>query len=287
MSSIGSGTQSGGTKGQQPQGLNPRSEDVPLNRLLEPKLASRDTMDEAKMHELIESIRAMGILQPLVVEEEAGYFRIHAGHRRFTAASALELPTVPCRIYQAGTIPRLAAQAHENAIREDLNPAEEALWFQQLYETECDQDTNILAEAVKRPRAFVEQRLLLVSGDAEVFEALKLGQIGVTAAEELNKFRDRGTRRMFLITAIQGGAKASQIKQWRQQYEAALAQVGDIPPGAAVEGAEGQPRFENEMRCLVCGKTTEAYSFIVVWIHGPCKSLVIDPYLDRLAGGEG
>lgn len=259
---------------------------MPLRLVLAPKLAARETFDEVAMGELIDSIRAMGILQPLVVEEEGQFFRIHAGHRRSIAAGALELETVPCRIYRAGTIHGEAAKAHENAFREDLNPAEEAIWFNTLYETECGQDTNKLAALVKRPRAFVEDRLLLVQRDPDVFEALKAGLIKVGVAEELNLVTDRGQRMVFLTAAVQGGATRAWVKRWRQQYEAALQYDPQLPQGAAVEGTQPPPKYDNPMRCFLCDKTDEAHTFMLLWVHGPCKRLVLDPTLERMGLGE-
>jgi len=233
------------------------------------------------MVELIDSIKELGILQPLVVEEVRGRFHIHAGHRRFTAASALDMETVPCAIYAEGCIPGEAAKSHENAIREDLNPAEEAMYFRTLFETECGQDTDTLAALVKRRRALVEDRLNLIAGDPDVFENLRAGTINLGAAEELNKVRDRGMRMVFLTAAAQGGAKATMVKQWRLQYENSLAQLDN----QVLPDPQAPPQNPNEhtavMQCFLCGGKEEAHTFLLLWVHGPCKRLLLDPMLSK------
>lgn len=253
-----------------------------MNRLLAPKLAARDTMDEGAMHELIESIRDVGLLQPLVVEEEGQYFRIHAGHRRSIACGALELETVPCMIWPAGCVPGEAVKSHENAFREDLNPAEEALYFRTLYQTVCGEDTDALAALVKRKRALVEDRLLLIGGDADVFESLRRGLIGVGVAEELNQVKDRGMRMVFLSAAAQGGAKTTQVRLWRKQYENSLTNIAELPLPDPNAPPKNPHHHEAVMRCFLCDGTEEAHTFVLLWVHGPCKKLLLDPTLQKL-----
>jgi ParB/RepB/Spo0J family partition protein len=265
---------------------NPRSEDVPYARLLPPKVAARETMDDAKMAELMESMMAVGLLQPLVVEEEGDALRIHAGHRRYTAAGFLKWATVPCRIYRAGTIPGEAAKAHENAFREDLNPAEEAIWFQTLYETECGQDTDKLAALVQRKRGLVEERLLLIQGDRDVFEAVRSGEIRLNVAEELNRIKDVPTRRMYLDVARRSSPSGAEVRRWRIAYEQSVLFVGDMNRGAAVPGHVEPTKYESSMRCFMCGEDTEAHTMIVLWVHGACKRIVLDKWLEQIGALE-
>src|SRR5260370_9832848 len=64
--------------------------------LLAPVEAARETFDEVALAELIASIQVLGVIEPLIVEQEGGRFRIHAGHRRWLSATAAKLPLLPC-----------------------------------------------------------------------------------------------------------------------------------------------------------------------------------------------
>ena len=262
---------------------NPRSEDVPLKKLLPPKVAARDTMDEVKMGELIDSIKEMGgILQPLVVEEEGEFFRIHAGHRRFIASTALQLETVPCRIWAPGTLRGEAAKAHENAFREDLNYAEEAIWFLALLDSDCDGDVDKLVTLVGRKRAYVEGRINLANGNGTVFAALKDGLITLGVAEELNRCKSRDTCLMLLDAAVKGGARAATVKQWRLQSEGFEAfnvdgVLSDVPPSPLPPNAT-----ESQMVCCICSKDDHPEQMQLFWIHWGCNRAVLEPLLERM-----
>lgn len=262
---------------------NPRSEDVPLSKLLPPKLAARETFDEIKMGELIDSIREMGcILEPLIVEVEGENYRIHAGHRRFIAAGALELATVPARIWAAGTLRGEAAKAHENAFREDLNYGEEATWFLALLDAECDGDVDKLCAMVGRKRALVESRINLASGNPAVFAALKDGVITIGVAEELNKCKARDTCLMLLDAAVKGGARASTVKQWRMNSEGFAAYNVDAAIGDQPQQLPPSHVPESQMVCIVCSKTDHAEQMQLFWIHWGCNRAVLEPLLERM-----
>jgi ParB family transcriptional regulator, chromosome partitioning protein len=100
---------------------------VPLSLLNVSKTNPRRTFDEVAMKELAESIRAQGILSPLLVRPltENG-FEIVFGERRYRAAQLAEQEAVPVRIKQMSDAEALEAQLVENLIRAEIHPMEEA-----------------------------------------------------------------------------------------------------------------------------------------------------------------
>src|ERR1700733_8158532 len=137
---------------------------LPLSLLNVSKTNPRHTFDEVALKELAESIRAQGILSPLLVRPltENG-FEIVFGERRYRAAQLAEQETVPVRIKQMGDAEALEAQLVENLIRAEIHPMEEAQGFRALLNIEEPKYSieQIAAKVGKSP-AFVASRLKLI-----------------------------------------------------------------------------------------------------------------------------
>ena len=101
--------------------------EIPLDLIQPNGRQPRRTFDEARLAELAESIRARGVLQPIVVRPLAGGgYELVAGERRLRAAKIAELETIPALVRDTEDWERLELALAENMAREDLNPVEEA-----------------------------------------------------------------------------------------------------------------------------------------------------------------
>lgn len=256
-----------------------RDADLPIYLVDDPERPSRESFDEIKMNELIASIHDAGLIQPISVVDNNGRYRVLAGHRRLIACRALSHQTIRARIYPAGTTLSAVIQVHENAIREDLNAAEEAQWWWELLERECGGDTNILAELLKLSRDHVERRLSLKTGDQDVFSALGQGLINAGVAEELNRVKDPLRRVMYLDAAVKGGATRSVIRQWRQQGEVFdhLQSAAPVAAEAAAEAA--MPAAPPRLQCELCDLGVEAGAVEMMYVHRHCRRSMIDRLL--------
>jgi ParB family chromosome partitioning protein len=135
---------------------------VPINRLQPGKYQPRTGMDAGKLSELAESIKAQGVIQPIVVRElKAGKFEIVAGERRWRAAQQAGLDEVPAVVRKLDDRTVIAMALIENIQREDLNPLEEAQSLQRLI-GEFSLTHAEAAEAVGRSRAAVSNLLRLL-----------------------------------------------------------------------------------------------------------------------------
>ncbi len=95
----------------------------------------RQEFDQQALEQLADSIREVGVLQPLLVQEENGRYRIIAGERRFRAARLAGLKTVPCIQKNLDEQEAMLAALVENLQREDLNPIDEASAIQAYMRT--------------------------------------------------------------------------------------------------------------------------------------------------------
>lgn len=254
----------------------PELKEIPLGSILEPKLPARESMDPGKLEDLAASIKAMGgVVQPILVEQEGANFRIHAGQRRFLAARLAGMERIRAIVHPSGTVNALAITSHENAYREDLNPAEEALWLYRLLEGIPGQDVDKLCDQLRLRRAYVENRLLLLNGADDVFEALKKGEISMAVAAELNKYTDDTLRRMRLENAVLGGATARVVREWRLKDEQMAPFIGHALESAAPPDGEGPAEAAPDpMTCVICGAADAKHEMEILWIHRGCRRVI-------------
>lgn len=144
---------------------------LPVDALSAGKYQPRKHWDEAKLDELAESIKAQGVIQPIVVREVSARggktFEIIAGERRWRATQRAGLAEIPVVVRSVDDRTVVAMALIENIQREDLNPLEEATALQRLID-EFDLTHAQAAEAVGRSRAAVSNLLRLLELPAEI-----------------------------------------------------------------------------------------------------------------------
>ncbi len=136
-------------------------------------------MDDARLADLAESIRAHGILQPLLVtrsEGEGVAYRLIAGERRWRAARLAGLTRVPVTVKEATPAELLELALVENLQRADLNPLEEATAYRQLSE-EFGLTQEQIAARVGRSRVSITNAIRLLGSPPEVKLAINEGRI--------------------------------------------------------------------------------------------------------------
>lgn len=135
---------------------------LPVERIARGRYQPRQNLREESLRELAESIRAQGLVQPVVVRPlEAGRYELIAGERRWRAAQMAGLAEIPAMIRDVPDQAAIAMALIENIQREDLDPLEEATALQRLI-SEFDLSHQQAAEAVGRSRAAVSNLLRLL-----------------------------------------------------------------------------------------------------------------------------
>ena len=145
-----------------------RLERLPLGQLSRGKYQPRRDIQPEALEELADSIRAQGVMQPIVVRPvgEARY-EIIAGERRWRAAQLAELDVIPAVIRDVSDDTALALALIENIQRENLNAVEEAMALKRLGE-EFELTQQQIADAVGKSRTQVANQLRLLAIDPEV-----------------------------------------------------------------------------------------------------------------------
>ena len=197
--------------------LNPANPTLPNTLLLTQMVAGqyqpRTRMDEGALYELAESIKAQGIMQPILVRQltqgaNQGLYEIIAGERRFRAARPAGLDSVPVLVRDVPDEAAAAMSLIENIQREDLNPLEEAQGLQRLVK-EFGLTHELAAQAVGRSRSAASNLLRLLNLAEPVQTMLMAGDLDMGHARALLAL-DRASQ---ITAASQIAAKKMSVRE--------------------------------------------------------------------------
>ncbi len=162
-----------------------RLERLPLGQLTRGKYQPRRDIQPEALEELADSIRAQGVMQPIVVRPiGVDRYEIIAGERRWRAAQLAELDVIPAVIREVSDEVALALALIENIQRENLNAIEEAMALKRLGE-EFELTQQQIADAVGKSRTQVANLLRLLALDPEVQTLLERGDLDMGHARAL------------------------------------------------------------------------------------------------------
>jgi ParB family chromosome partitioning protein len=166
----------------------------------------RLTMDDTRLEELAQSIKANGIIQPILVRREGSSYRIIAGERRWRAAQRAGLQRVPVivRDVSQGDKQLLELALIENLQRENLNPVEEALAYQRLAE-EFSLTQDQIAAAVGKDRSSVANFMRLLKLPEEIRGDLAAGVLSTGHARALLPLLDAAAQRQAAREVVSRG----------------------------------------------------------------------------------
>lgn len=154
---------------------------VRLEEIRTTSLNPRKRFDEAQLAELTESVRSLGVLQPILVRPVNGHLEIVAGERRYRAAVAAGLAEIPVVVRDLDDRQAAEARIVENIARADLDPLEEAEAYRELHERH-KLGVDEIAEKVSKSRAYVYARMKLAELPEKAKEALAAGELSASVA---------------------------------------------------------------------------------------------------------
>ena len=211
----------------------------------------RTRMDEGALYELAESIKAQGIMQPILVRRlnqgpNDGKYEIIAGERRFRAAKIAGLDSVPVLVRDVPDEAAAAMALIENIQREDLNPLEEAQGLSRLVK-EFGLTHELAAQAVGRSRSAASNLLRLLNLADPVQTMLMAGDIDMGHARALLAL-DRATQ---ITAANQIAAKKMSVREAESLVKKLSAEFSLKPQKASKEKSRDTKRVEEELADLL------------------------------------
>ncbi len=220
---------------------------LPLTQMQAGKYQPRTRMDEGALQELAASIRAQGLMQPILVRPiGADRYEIIAGERRFRAANIAGLTEVPVLVKDVPDQAAAAMALIENIQREDLNPLEEAQGIQRLLD-EFNFTHEQAAESVGRSRSAVSNLLRLLNLATAVQTMLLAGDLDMGHARALLAV-DTATQ---VQLAHQVVNRRLSVRETEKLVAATTKAVPTVKAKVAQDGGRDTRRLEEELSDLL------------------------------------
>ena len=199
----------------------------------------RRGFDESAIRFLADSIAAVGVIQPIIVTDEGGYYRIIAGERRWRAARLAGLETIPAVIRNYSDEQMVEVALVENLQREDLNPIEEAGGYERLM-TEYGYTQERIARAVGKSRPAIANAIRLLGLSQRVRDMLISGAVSIGHARALLALDSDERREAVADLVVEKGLNVRQTETIVNRQAAALSkQKQGAIPGNATGGGTG------------------------------------------------
>jgi ParB family chromosome partitioning protein len=186
--------------------------DIPVSDVVPNSRQPRQEFDEETLASLAASIREIGVLQPILVQEADQGYELIAGERRLRAAKRAGLVTIPAIVVTTDSKGSLERALVENLHRQDLNPVEEASGYAQLIE-EFGLTHEEVAKRVGKSRAAVSNAIRLLQLPPEVQRLLKNGQITAGHARALLATPDRALQEQLAGRIVRESLNVREVEE--------------------------------------------------------------------------
>ena len=219
-----------------------RALEVDIDLLRPNKFQPRVRMDDTKIEDLARSIRANGIIQPIVVRKVDGRYEIIAGERRWRAAQRAGLLKVPVAVRDLPEDRLLAAALIENIQREDLNPLEEAQAYRRLAD-EFGLTQDQIAEAVGKDRSSVANYVRLLRLPNELRENVASGALSMGHARALLAITDQSAQLRVGRDVVAKGLSVRETEALAKRATDPAPKKEEPPKDVHTRAAEDRLRF--------------------------------------------
>ena len=176
---------------------------VPLSSIDPNRDQPRKEFREESLKELADSIRAVGVIQPIVVMKRGNRYSIIAGERRWRASRMAGLNEVPVIVRDWDEMTRLKAALIENLQRDDLNPVEEALGIRALMD-KCELTQEAASGVIGKSRSAIANSLRLLTLPDDVLALLKDGSLSAGHGRALVSVSPKRQSKLAILTVQQG-----------------------------------------------------------------------------------
>lgn len=250
----------------------PGYQEISVHLIVPSPYQARREIPADQLSELAESIRAEGLLQPIVVRKQGDKFELIAGERRWRAFQHLKIKVIPARLVEASNASAAALGLIENLQREGLNAIEEAHGYASLIR-DFDLTQETAAERVGKSRASVANSLRLLSLDADIQGYIAKNLLSVGHAKVLLGVEDPAQRTVLTRRVIEEGLSVRATEK--------LVQTAKITAGAKPAASKAVRKLPAQDAAAVAGiekKLTSHLGARVAVLHTPKKGRIVIEY---------
>jgi len=235
----------------------------------------RADLSPESVKDLSDSIRKVGLIQPIVVTPKNDRYEVIAGHRRVVACSVAGLVKVDCYVIDASGTVADVLKLHENYYREDVNPVDEALFLRYMKD-ERGMSSDEIANLINKSRRYVDEHIAIIDYPEDVLIALQQGDITHKVGIEFSRIGDDVVRKEFVRLATDGGVRAEVARRWRQGWEDTKGESG---PSEIVDDIKENPpeRQEYLVECAICREKFPLRMAKMIYVHQSCYDDVNRP----------
>lgn len=242
---------------------------INLEDLHPPEFDCRLSINEEKDLELQESIRELGILEPLIVKQVKNGFEVIIGSRRLRLAGVIGLPSAPCIVIKASGEKSEKIKIHENIKREDLSHIDQAYTFVHLiekYKMTEEQIANLVGKSI----AYVSQHISLISANDKLISGVRDGRTSFTIARELLRCENIDDRDRLQDQVEYHGATVAVVRTWVNESNRET--LGNIPEGGTYEPTpDSPPHYKTTFPCQACNRPVEIAQLKIVRLCPECN----------------
>jgi ParB family chromosome partitioning protein len=257
---------------------------LPLGLLDPPARAHRVEPEHDDIAQLADSIRAVGLINPLVVRPTPqGRYEVIAGHRRLLACQLLRLPEVPCLLLEAEDGAAEEIKFQENLERKDLSPMEEARAIADEM-ARTGHDIATIARRLNRSEWWVRERLAMLDLPSELQQAVHERRLPAATARYLARITDDDDRRYYTEYALSSGASAAVVREWVEQWQISKAARPEEPTPRPVMPSSTGERVSVQVPCYVCGTPVDYRDALIVRVCPVCDEARRDVVYESASG---
>lgn len=241
---------------------------INAEHISEPPNPNRVEINHEELQKLADSIKNIGLAQPITVRPVGDRYEVVAGHRRFKACLLAGVINIPCIVRTLTDNEAEQVKAHENLYRQDLNPLEEAIYISRL----INKDTSRIGEVATtlgRSVEWVESRLGILDYPEYFWDPIATGVVKLGVAKALAQITDETYRKMFFDQALQHGMALYQAEHLLSQWEHGIFKPAEAIANMPNENPSQEvPKFRT--KCAACSLEAEEPNVISVFVHKTC-----------------
>lgn len=243
-------------------------QEISLDQIDAPKLAMRSDIHDEGIEELAKSIRDIGLIQPIVLKPVGERYEIIAGHRRVVASKLAGLILISAIVRNPSDSDATVLKLHENLLRRDVNPVDEAVFLATIMKEE-KYNLKQICEMTRRSESYISSRLEILDYPNYLIEAVGNKQVSLGAAHWLNKITDEKTRRNYTGYGMQGGISVKRAQAWFDSWDRGLNYSNPLEIKEEDEKT-GEQKTVHKEQCILCGGYDVPDAMMLYYAHMEC-----------------
>ncbi len=252
---------------------------VNLADLFLPEFQAHSNIHQDHIRELADSIRDIGIIEPLIIRKTKQGFEIVAGCLRYHAALLAGLKAAPCIIMSLDSKTAEVIKLHENIKRTNLDHIAQGHTFVMMME-KFNMTEDEISNSVGKSIGYISQRITLVRLNNELTRAVEDGSISFSQARELSRVDDKSERLRLLSFCRDNGATIQVLQGWIQDYKRSSAAL----PAPESNSPDESYSYENphiSRFCEACRKSVEIDKIRQVYYCPDCYTAIKNAISDE------